>query len=54
MVVSTDTDTDKTVAASRLDIVLKNKKDKTCLLIYMTTLRDTNTSTKPRESLTNT
>ena len=38
--------TDKTIAASRLDIVLKNKKDKTCLLIYMTTLRDTNTSTK--------
>ena len=38
--------TDKTIAASRLDIVLKNKKDKTCLLIYMTTLGDTNTSTK--------
>ena len=36
--------TDKTIAANRLDTVLKNKKDKTCLLIYMTILCDTNTT----------
>ena len=27
---------DRTIAINRPDIVLKNKKDKTCLLIYMT------------------
>ena len=43
--------TDRTTAANRLDIVLKNKKDKTCLLIGMTTPRDTNTSVKTTEKL---
>ena len=33
--------TDRTIAVNRPDIVLKNKKDKTCLLIYMTVLFDT-------------
>ena len=33
--------TDRTIAANRLDIVLKNKKDKTCLLIDMTVSLDT-------------
>ena len=28
--------TDRTIAANRLDIVVKNKRDKTCLLIDMT------------------
>ena len=44
--------TDRTIAANRLDIVLKNKKDKTCLLIDMTILLDTNTSVKTTEKLT--
>ena len=43
--------TDRTTAANRLDIVLKNKKDKTCLLIGMTTPLDTNTSVKTTEKL---
>ena len=33
---------DRTIAANRTDIVLKNKKDKTCLLIDMTRPPDTN------------
>ena len=37
---------DKTIAANRPDILLKNKKDKTCLLIDMTIPLDTNTSVK--------
>ena len=41
--------TDRTIAANRPDIVLKNKKDKTCLLIDMTILLDTNTSFKTTE-----
>ena len=44
--------TDRTIAANRLDIVLKNKKDKTCLLIDMTTPLDTNTLFKTTEKLT--
>ena len=44
--------TDRTIAANRPDIVLKNKKDKTCLLIDMTIPLDTNTSVKTTEKLT--
>ena len=44
--------TDKTIAANWHDIVLKNKKDKTCLLIDMTVPLDTNTSVKTTEKLT--
>ena len=44
--------TDRTIAANRLDIVLKNKRDKTCLLIDMTIPLDTNTSFKTAEKLT--
>ena len=44
--------TDRTMAANRPDIVLKNKKDKTCLLIHMTIPLDTNTSVKTTEKLT--
>ena len=44
--------TDKTIAANRPDIVLTNKKDKTCLLIDMTIPLDTNTSVKTTEKLT--
>ena len=43
--------TDRTIAANRPDIGLKNKKDKTCLLIDMTILLDTNTSVKTTEKL---
>ena len=42
----------RTIAANRPDIVLKNKKDKTCLLIDMTIPLDTNTSVKTTEKLT--
>ena len=41
--------TERNIAANRPDIVLKNKKDKTCLLIDMTTPLDTNTSGKTTE-----
>ena len=44
--------TDRTIAANRPDIVLKNKKDKTCLHIDITVPRDTNTSVKTTETLT--
>ena len=44
--------TDRTIAANRPDIVLKNKKDKTCLLIHMTIPLDTSTSVKATEKLT--
>ena len=44
--------TDKTIAANRPDIVLKNKRDKTCLLIDMTIPLDTNTSVKTTEKIT--
>ena len=44
--------TDRTIAANRPDIVLKNKKDKTCLLIDMTIALDTNTSVITTEKLT--
>ena len=44
--------TDRTIAANRLDIVLKNKRDKTCLLIDMTIPLDTKTSVKTTEKLT--
>ena len=44
--------TDRTIAANMPDIALKNKKDKTCLLIDMTILLDTNTSVKTTEKLT--
>ena len=43
--------TDRTIAANRQNIVLKNKSDKTCLLIDMTIPLDTNTSVKTREKL---
>ena len=43
--------TDRTITANRPDIVLKNKKDKTCLLIDMTIPLDTNTSVKTKEKL---
>ena len=36
--------TDSTIAGNRSDIVLKNEKDKTCLLIDMTIPVDTNNS----------
>ena len=38
--------TDTTMAANRPDIVLDNKKDKSCLLIDLTILLDTNMSVK--------
>ena len=41
--------TDRTMAADRQNVVLKNKKDKTCLLIDMTIPLDTNTSVKITE-----
>ena len=44
--------TDRTIAANRPDIVLRSKKDKTCLLIDMTIPLDTNTSVKTLEKLT--
>ena len=44
--------TDRTIAANRPDTVLKNKRDKTCLLIDMTIPLDTNTSVKTTEKLT--
>ena len=44
--------TDRTIAANRPDIVLKNKKDKTCLLIHMTIPLDASTSVKTTEKLT--
>ena len=44
--------TDRTMAANRPDIVLKNKKDETCLLIHMTIPLDTSTSVKTTEKLT--
>ena len=40
--------TDRSIAANRPDIVLKNEKDKTCLLIDMTIPLDTNTSQRVR------
>ena len=43
---------DRATAANRPDIVLKNKKDKTSLLINMTIPFDTNTSVKTTEKLT--
>ena len=43
---------DWTIAADRQNVVLiKNKKDKTCLLIDMTIPLDTNTSVKTTEKL---
>ena len=43
--------TDRTITANRPDIVLKNKKDITCLLIDMTVPLDANTSVKTTEKL---
>ena len=43
--------TDRTIAANRPDIVLKNKKEKTCFLIDMTVPLDINTSVKTTEKL---
>ena len=43
--------TDRNIASNRPDIVLKNKKDKTCLLIDMTIPLGTNTSVKNMEKL---
>ena len=43
--------TERTIAANRPDIVLKNKKDKTCLLIDMAIPLDTSTSVKTTEKL---
>ena len=42
-------DTDRTMATNRSDIVLKNEKDKTCLLIDMAVPLDANTSVKTTE-----
>ena len=44
--------TDRTIAANRPDIVLKNKRDKICLLIDMTVSLDTNTSVKATQKFT--
>ena len=44
--------TDRTIAANKPDTELKNKRDKTCLLIDMTIPLDTNTSVKTTEKLT--
>ena len=44
--------TDRTIAVNRPDIVLKNKKHKTCLLIDMTVSLDTNASVKPTQKFT--
>ena len=46
--------TDRTIAADRQNVVLKNKKDKTCLLIDVTIPHHqplTNTSVKTTEKL---
>ena len=43
--------TDRTIAANRPDIVLKNKENKTCLVTDITILLDTNTSVKTTEKL---
>ena len=43
---------DRFIAANKPDIVLKNKRDKTCLLIDMTIPLDTDTSVKTTETLT--
>ena len=43
--------TDRTIAANRPDIVLKNKNGKTSLLIDMTIPLDTNTSVNTTEKL---
>ena len=43
--------TDRTIAADRQKVVLKNKKDKTCLLIDVTIPLDTYTSVKTTEKL---
>ena len=43
--------TDRTIAANRPNIVLKNKKDKTYLLVDMNIPLDTNTSVKTTEKL---
>ena len=42
---------DRTIAANRPDIVLKNKENKTCLVIDITIPLDTNTSVKTTEKL---
>ena len=44
--------TDRTITANRPDIVLKNKKDKTCLLVDKTIPLDTNTSDKTTGRIT--
>ena len=44
--------TDRTITANRPDIVLKNKKDKTFLLIDKTIPLDTNTSVKTTGKIT--
>ena len=44
--------TDRTIAANRPDIVLKNKKGETCILIDTTIPFNTNTSVKTTEKLT--
>ena len=43
--------TDRTIAANRPDIVLKNKENKTCLVTDITIPLDTNTSVKTTEKL---
>ena len=44
--------TDRTITANRPDIVLKNKQDKTCLLVEKTIPLDTNTSVKNTGKIT--
>ena len=43
--------TDRTIAANRPDIVLKNRENKTCLVTDITIPLDTNTSVKTTEKL---
>ena len=43
--------TDRTIKANKPDIIIKNKKEKTCMLIDMTVPSDRNTSVKVAEKL---
>ena len=43
--------TDKTIKANKPDIIIKDKQEKTCMLIDMTILFDRNTSVKVAETL---
>ena len=43
--------TDKTIKANKPDIIIKDKREKTCMLIYMAILSDRNTPVKVAEKL---